>query len=334
MCSLALDLPHRPPMLSSDLVSTSRGGEVIDPELELAIAWQRANPPPPLSSVPLEVARSNYVEAARLLDPAPPTGVDLVEMVIPGPVGGIHAHLYVPEGGEESGVLVWAHGGGWVLGNPASHDHASRRLAAASGQRILSVDYRLAPEHPFPEGQEDVTAAVSWAIDNRSELGAPAIGVGGDSAGALLALVAALESPRGLTCLALCYPALGPELMTDSRRTDDGAWGLNVEDMDYFYEMLLPESQDRSDPRVSPLLTSDVSGLPATVLSIARYDVLHDEGFALSALLEGAGVTVDLLEEDALTHGYIRFGGLSGEVRAAIARFSTSVRATMGNATT
>lgn len=305
---------------------------MIDPELELAIAWQRANPAPPLRSLPLEVARANYVEAAAVLDPSPPEGVDCVEMVVPGPAGGIHAHLYTPDGADQAGIVVWAHGGGWVLGNLASHDHACRRLAAVSGQRILAVDYRLAPEHPFPAGQEDVTAATTWALSAAAELDAPAIGLGGDSAGALLALVAALEAPRGLACLALCYPALGPEIMSESRLTFDGGWGLTNDDMAFFYEALLPASQDRADPRVSPLLAEDVSAAPPTVLSISGFDVLHDEGFALAALLEGAGVRVDLLEEDSLTHGFIRMGGLSAGVLAAIDRFGSAVRSTMEEA--
>ena len=302
---------------------------MIDPELELALSWQRANPSPALHSMPLEEARSRYVEAAVLLDPNPPHDVDRIEMVIPGPAGGIRAHLHTPAGREHAGVVVWAHGGGWVLGNLDSHDHACRRLAAASGQRILAVEYRLAPEHPFPAGQDDVTAAVRWALANAGRLVAPAIGLGGDSAGATLALVAALEAPPALSCLALCYPALGPQIMTASRRTFDDGWGLSGADMAFFYDRLLPESQDRSDPRVSPLLSDEVSMAPATVLSIAGFDILHDEGLALAALLEGQGVRVDLLEERALTHGFIRLGGLSSEVCAAIGRFGASMREMM-----
>lgn len=305
---------------------------MIDPELEQAIAWQRANPAPALRSVPLEAARTNYVEAAALLDPDPPSGVDLVEVVIPGPTGGIQAHLYVPDGAESAGVVVWAHGGGWVLGSLASHDNAMRRLASVSEQRILSIDYRLAPEHPFPAGQDDVTAATRWAVASADELGAPCVGVGGDSAGAMLALVASLEVAEGLSCLALCYPALGPDIMSDSRVAFDGGWGLTIDDMEFFYEMLLPEGQDRSDPRVSPLLSEDVMMAPPTVLSISGFDVLHDEGFALAALLEGAGVTVDLIEEDSLTHGYLRMAGLSTGVRDAIHRFGASMRSMMEDA--
>ena len=317
-----------------NLVSSRRGGVVIDPELELAIVWQRAHPAPSLHSIPVETARSNYAAAAGLLDPTPPDDVALMEMVIPGPAGAIHAHLYTPPGCEGSGIVVWAHGGGWVLGGLTSHDHACRRLASAARLRLLAIDYRLAPEHPFPAGQDDVSTVVRWVVQHAGQLGAPAIGVGGDSAGATLALVAALDDGDGLACLALCYPSLGPDIMSESRKAFDGGWGLTTEDMDFFFERLLPEGHDRSDPRVSPLLTPEVEGVPSTVLSIAGYDILHDEGLALAGMLEGAGVTVDLFDEGALTHGFLRLGGLSAEVRAAIDRFAAAMRSTMERANT
>jgi len=302
---------------------------VIDQELEVAIAWQRANPGPPLGSIPIAAARTNYAEAAALLDPSPPAGVTIDEMVLPGPAGGIPARRYTPPATAASGVLLWAHGGGWVLGGLDSHDHACRRLAVACGQQVLAMDYRLAPEHPFPAGQDDVTAAVRWALAAEDALGTSSIAVGGDSAGAMLALVAALEVGEGLSCLALCYPPLGPGIMTDSRRAFADGWGLSNDDMAFFYDLLLEDDQDRSDPRVSPLLTMAAATAPPTVVSVAGFDVLHDEGMALVGLLEGAGVRVELLDEVALTHGYLRLGGISGGARTAIDRFGGAVRTMM-----
>jgi acetyl esterase len=210
-----------------------------------------------------------------------------------------------------------------------------RHLVEASSQRFVAIEYRLAPEHRFPAGLLDAEAALRWTLDHAGELGgAPGrVGIGGDSAGATLALVAALECARADRSPAfqvLCYPSLGPELMSESHHDFDHDFGLTADDMAYFYEQYLPAGQSHADPRVSPLLTPDLQQAPATILSVAGFDPLRDEGLALGGLLEGSGVQVELLDEPSLVHGFLCLGGIDAG-RAALARLGAAIaRASAG----
>ena len=225
--------------------------------------------------------------------------------------------------------MLWLHGGGWIQGGIESHDGILRHLTEASATRFVAVEYRLAPEHRFPAALNDAEAALAWVLEHAGELGADAerVVAGGDSAGATLALVAALECGREGARLAgqvLCYPALGPELKTASLHDFDHGYGLSGDDMAYFYEQYLAPSQNHADPRVSPLLTADLHEAPPTILTVAGFDPLRDEGMALAGLLEGSGVRVELLDEPSLIHGYLCLGGLpAGE--AAIERLGEAI---------
>jgi acetyl esterase len=223
----------------------------------------------------------------------------------------IAARLYVPYGAPQSGpLLVYFHGGGWVQGSLASHDRACRLLASMSGVRIVSVEYRLAPEHPFPAAAEDALAAYAAVAERHAELGGdPArLALGGDSAGGNLAAVTAQAScaepglPRPAFQL-LIYPALDMSRRTDSRRLFGERFLLTEQSMSWYEEQYVPDPARRSDPRVSPLLAEDLGGVPPAYIATCLADPLRDEGEAYARRLHAAGVPV-ALQRHPLVHGF------------------------------
>lgn len=283
----------------------------------------------PQRAVPVGESRSLYDQATYAFDPAPPEVGATRDLKVPGPVGPLRGRLYEPRAPRGDGLVLWLHGGGWIQGGIQSHDGILRHLTEASATRFIALEYRLAPEHRFPAALDDAEATLRWVLSHATEFGADVerVAVGGDSAGATLALVSALECGRDGARLAgqvLCYPALGPELMTESHHDFDDDYGLTADDMAFFYEQYLAPGQNHADPRVSPLLTPDLHEAPPTILSVAGFDPLRDEGLALAGLLEGSGVPVELLDESSLIHGYLCLGGLpAGE--AAISRLGASI---------
>ncbi len=304
----------------------------LDQEIARALSLSASQDVPRLRDIPLDVARSEYDSSASLLDPDPPVVESIADIEVPGAAGMLGARLITPTDADaSSGLVIWFHGGGWAQGGLTSHEPALRRLAAASGQRFLAVDYRLAPEHPFPAGLDDAEAVLSWCLSDASGLGSSpgSVAVGGDSAGATLALVAAFECARDgfrPAFQVLCYPSLGPDLKTDSLHDFAEGYGLTGDDMSYLYGLYLPKGQSHADPRVSPLLTPDLHEAPPAIIAVAGFDPLRDEGLALAGLLEGSGVEVDLFDESSLNHGFIRMGGVAA-ARSAIERLGSAVSA-------
>jgi acetyl esterase len=233
------------------------------------------------------------------------------KLVLDGPAGSLHGSLYVPEQGTPRGpLLVYFHGGGWVQGSVASHAAACRLLADLSGVRVLSVEYRLAPEHPFPAGAQDALAAYVQAVARHAELDVdPArIGVGGDSAGGNLAAVTAQavcadrELPRPAFQM-LLYPALDMSRKPASRRLFGERFLLTEPSMAWYEEQYVPDPAQRADPRVSPLLADDLAGLPPAYIATCLADPLRDEGEAYAQRLREAGVPV-ALQRHPLIHGF------------------------------
>jgi acetyl esterase len=300
----------------------------LDRDLAVMLERMQSEARPRQRALPLSESRIAYDEACSVLDPSPPGDVEVEELTVAGAAGGLAAWLLRPQGAGD-GLVVWLHGGGWLQGSLRSHEAALRRLAQACSQAVLAIEYRLAPEHPFPAGLDDAEAALRWALSNAGELGADAsrVALGGDSAGATLALVASLECARdvsGAALAVLCYPSLGPELMSESHHDFDHDFGLTADDMAFFYEQYLPAGQSHADPRVSPLLTPDLHHAPPSIVAVAGFDPLRDEGLALAGLLEGSGVEVTLLDEPSMIHGYLRMGG-NAAARSAIERLGAAV---------
>ncbi len=250
-----------------------------------------------------------------------------------GGMDGLPATLYTPVGlPEKSPLLVFFHGGGWVIGTRASHDNACRFLAKHAGVRVLSIEYRLAPEFPFPAATDDALAAFDYAVAKAGDLGAdPArIAVGGDSAGGNLAAVTAQQAvKRGGPAPAfqlLIYPAT--DFAHRYRSQDLFAEDLFLTDvhMKWFEGHYVPEGSDLTDPRLSPLRADDLSGLPPALVVTAGFDPLRDEGEAYAEKLREAGVEVALRRHEDLIHGFINFTGVGTRFREALAETAGALR--------
>lgn len=252
-------------------------------------------------------ARSLLAESCAALGPGPGVGA-VTSLAVPTRGGGVPARLFSPTA-PARGRIVYIHGGGWVLGSLDDFETVARALAARSGFAVLLVDYRLAPEHPFPAGLQDVEDVVFWAADPRSRLpgrDGPLI-VAGDSAGANLATVA-LAAPRARPDVALqllFYPVADCDMDRDSYRAFADGLFLTRADMRWFYGHYAPEPL-WADPRISPLRTPDLAGSPPAFVATAEFDVLRDEAEAYAGRLEKAGVSVALRRYAGLSHGFIR----------------------------
>jgi len=265
----------------------------------------------------------------------PPLPMARVEgLEIPGPAGTIPARLYVPTGAAPtpSPLLVYFHGGGWVIGDLDTHDSICRFLATAAGVLVLSVDYRLAPEHPFPAAAEDAGAAFRWAAANGAELGAdPArIAVGGDSAGGNLAAVTSLLArdgggPRPAMQL-LIYPVTDAVGGQRSRQLFAEGFLLTKADMEWFEAHYLPSGVAHDDPRVSVLHAGDLSGLPPAYVTTAGFDPLRDEGEAYAERMRAAGARVALRRHRGLVHGFANLTAVSPTSRAAMFEAAGALR--------
>lgn len=215
------------------------------------------------------------------------------------------------------GALVWFHGGGWVIGNLESHDACCRDLCAASGATVISVDYRRAPEHAFPTAHDDASAALRWIVDHAVELeiDPTRIAVGGDSAGAHLATVAARRARDAggpeLVLQVLVYPVTdltGEDGAYPSRRDNGSGYVLTWETMEFFRDSYTPDPASRTHPDASPMLAEDLTGLPPALVLTAELDPLRDEGEAYAARLAAAGVETVSTRYDGAVHMFFQMG--------------------------
>jgi acetyl esterase len=261
------------------------------------------------------------------------SSVSAQEIEIPNEVGTMPGRLYVPWGEPESGpLLVYFHGGGWVVGSLDSHDRFCRQLASKAGVRVLSVDYRLAPEHPFPAAAHDAFAAFRFAVERAADLGGDpaAVAVGGDSAGGNLAASACLQAaasggPRPCFQL-LIYPATDIAGTYPSHDAFATGFGLTREDIDWYKDHYCPDVDRRKDPLCSPLLAGDLSGMPPTHIVTAGFDPLRDEGAALAVALRAAGVPIDYREQSDLVHGFAGMSGVGHRFGEAVGEIVGSLR--------
>ena len=303
--------------------------------LDAAAAEAAKNPPPPLDQLPPELVRAGYRAQRQAQDQNAPREVDIRDLSIPGPAGPIPARLYTPHGlAERSGLLVYFHGGGFVIGDLETHDGHCRRMAVWGACRVVSVDYRLAPEHPFPAGHDDALAATKWAFDHAGELGADPrrIGVGGDSAGGNLAASVALdlrEDPaRRLVFQLLLYPATTWSWTTQSRNTLDGPV-LTFDAMRWFERHLAVGDHPHSH-RISPLDAVDLRGVAPALVVTAGHDCLKDEGKAYAERLRHAGIPSDHREYHSLPHDFFVMGDVSPAVSAAARETAQALKDALG----
>jgi len=250
--------------------------------------------------------------------------VSVENITVAGGAGDIPARLYRPRHGEALPLLVFLHGGGFVLCSLDTHDNFCRALAKAGDCAVLSVDYRLAPEHRFPAAYEDVQAGLEWAAANVTALGCDAtrLALAGDSAGGNLAAAAALhaspEVRRVLRHLLLFYPASDPAAAGTSYETFPQTPFLSAEMMRWYWRQYVGEPVNLTDPRVALLRSPDLAGLPPTTIAMAEFDPLRSEVEAFSTALAEAGVDVEARRYDGVSHGFASMVGLIGKARLAI----------------
>jgi acetyl esterase len=289
-----------------------------------------------LHGMGVEEARDSARHEANITGSRPPIPMAQVEKLeMPGHGGPIPARLYVPAnvaGDAAAPLLLYFHGGGWVIGDLDTHDGTCRFLAAAAGATVLAVDYRLAPEHPFPAAVEDAWAAFAWAAANGTRLGIdPArIAVGGDSAGGNLAAVVSLLARAGGGAMPamqlLIYPPTDAAAELPSRRLFAEGFLLTKRDMDLFEQAYLPPGCDAADPRASILLAPDLRGLPPAYVATAGFDPLRDEAEAYALRMREAGVRVALRRHPGLTHNFVNLTAISRTSRAAMLEAAGALR--------
>jgi len=307
-------------------------GQTLAVDTQLMLRLERVVREPSTEGLPLEPGRRLLVKHAVIAGGRQPIGAvrDL-------PVAGRPARLYVPTGAfSPSPLLVFFHGGGWVYGDLDSHDPLCRFLAERSGVRVLSVAYRLAPEHPFPAAYDDAVAAYRWVVENAASLGADVtrLAVGGDSAGGNLAAGTAMEAARvglPLALQLLVYPGTDATTTTASRRLFASGFYLSTEFMDQAVDRYVPDPAQRADSRVSPLLGDVPAGLAPAYVATAGFDPLRDEGEAYARKLADAGVEVELRRFPDQIHGFLSVVGVGRSARAASSEVANRLGAGLGS---
>lgn len=285
-----------------------------------------------LRAAPMSAAERRAGFAALMALARPPAVPGTVEDVrVQGAAGRLPARLYRPaSGGDERGAgLVFFHGGGLVAGDLDTHDGLCRRLSAESGARIVAVAYRLAPEHRFPAAVEDAVMATRSVIGGAAGFGIdPArLGVGGDSAGATLATIAAGAWRTALRVQLLLCPVLDLVTRRPSRLAYGEGFMLDQAVMDRDLADYLPPDQEAADPRVSPIFRGDLAGLPPALIHTAECDPLRDEGFAYAAALAAAGVVVRHTDHAGMIHHFLGLEGVLPAARPALAAIGAELRA-------
>ena len=310
----------------------SRTKKQLDPQAEALLQQMAQMKLPPLHTLTPAQARE-MMRGMAVLSSAPEVVAKVENLTIPGPEGQIPVRIYTPRGDGPFPILVFFHGGGWVLCDLDTHDNLCRSLTNRACCVVVSVDYRLAPEHKFPSAVEDAYAATRWVAENANRVnGDPArIAVGGDSAGGNLAAVAAImardrHGPRLIYQL-LIYPVMDVSSNnTDSHRNYADGYFLTRGDGEWFCDHYLHYKEERSNPSVSPLLTPDLSGLPPALVITAGFDVLRDEGESYAKRLRKAGVSAKCTRYEGMIHGFMSMDGLLNEARNGIEEASAALR--------
>jgi len=297
----------------------------VDPQTQTLLDQFAALGAQTLSSMGVAEAR-RMMEVMSQMRGTPVEVASAVDRCVPGPLGDIPVRVYTPQGTAPFPLLVYFHGGGWVLGSLETHDGICRALAAGAGCVVMSVDYRLAPEHRYPAAAEDCYAATQWAHAHAAELGADAkrLAVGGDSAGGnLAAAVPQMARDRGgppIACQLLVYPATDATTFErPSYRDNATGYLLTTEDMRWFWGHYLGEARARAaEPYCSPLQAKSLTGLPPALVITAEFDPLRDEGEAYAARLEEAGVAARLTRYHGMIHGFFGMGAMIDQANAAV----------------
>jgi acetyl esterase len=292
-------------------------------------------PPPPPDADPVAAARAGT--DAMFVHPAAPDA-DVTTIAIPGSGGDIPARVYRPRGSAgELPVLVYFHGGGFVAGSLDSHDGTARELTTDAQCVTVSVDYRLAPEHPYPAGLDDCCAALEWVAKNAAEVGGDGsrLAIGGDSAGGnLCAAVAIRNRDTGGPDLALqllVYPVIDPSCSSPSMTANGAGYMLTADSMRWMWATYLGGHDPRGDPGAAPVHAASLAGLPPAVVITAEFDPLRDEGEAYAHTLAAAGVPVTVSRYAGQIHGFFSMYALAPAARVATAQAARTLRRAFGD---
>jgi acetyl esterase len=309
----------------------------LDPQLKTMLDQLASLGGPPLSELGVDGARA-FLESMKMLDGPLPELASVDDRTFAGPAGAVPVRIYRPtRESTPQPVLVWFHGGGWVLGSIDLGDHTCATLAKQAGVVVVSVGYRLAPEHPYPAGPDDCYAALEWVAANAGELGVDAerIAVGGDSAGGNLAAVVALlaRDRRGpvLRFQLLVYPVTDALLSYPSIHENGEGYMLTGDAMKWFVELYLGEHGNPKDPRVSPIYAGDLAGLPPALVITAEFDPLRDEGEAYAKRLEQAGVAATSSRYDGMIHGFFGMSAMLDGAKPAVDEAAAAVKAALAS---
>lgn len=291
---------------------------------------------PPLNEMtPAEAREALAATVEETAGDPEPVG-SITNRTIPGPLGDIPIRVYAPEGAGLFPALVYFHGGGWVAGDLEMVDPLCTKLTRRAGAVVVSVDYRLAPEHKFPAPLTDCYSATQWVSDNAAELNVDPrrIAVGGDSSGGnLAAAVSVVARNSGTPDLAfqlLFYPVTNLDYETNSYRANGTGYFLTTDMMRWFWDHYLESEDIGRDIRASPLLVEDASGLPPTFVVTAEFDPLRDEGEAYAELLREAGNDVTVKRYDGQIHGFVTRSGIMDKGKQAIEDAATQMRQALG----
>ena len=305
----------------------------LDPLVKAFLDRAAAIPRPKAWEMPPAMARQSFAGMMQLTGPKDVPVGKIENFTIPGPGGEIRARAYAPvaTAGPQP-TLIYFHGGGFVVGSLESHDGLCRLFAAEGGFKVIAVDYRLAPEHPWPAAVDDAMAALQWIEANSAQLGVDGgrIAIGGDSAGGMLAAIVTQQA-RDKTKLRIVYQMLlfpNTQVGGETSSLAEFAVGYFLERraIEYFSSLYLPPGSDRNSPKVSPLRARDFSGLPPAFVMLGGYDPLHDEGLAYAEKLKAAGVKVTIADYPDMVHCFIYLQTVLSEAHEAVTRAAKAVK--------
>ena len=303
----------------------------LDPKVKEMLDQLAASGIPQFETMSPVEARAAFV-ALLAMQGDPPPVARVENRRIPGPAGDLPIRIYAPDAKGPQPVLVYFHGGGWVIGDLETHDGVCRALANAIPATVIAVDYRLAPEHKFPAAVDDAYAATRWVAEHATSIGVdPArIAVGGDSAGGNLAAVVALmahdSGKPNLVHQLLVYPVTDAAMDTPSYEQNKEGYFLTGSLMIWFWKHYLKAPADREAPYASPLRARDLRNLPPALVITAEFDPLRDEGERYAARLRQAGVPVQLTRYDGIIHGFFGMAAVLPQATLAIEQAATALR--------
>ena len=309
----------------------------VDPVMAAILEGYEARGNLDMGARPIDEVRAEARAGSEMIASAARPEVDAVhDRTIPGSDCDIPARVYRPEGDGPFGICLYYHGGGFTIGDLDSVDHICRAICNRARCLVVSIDYRLAPEHPFPAAVDDAWAGVRWALDRGHEVGGDPsrVVVAGDSAGANLAAVVALRSRDDarpdLVGQVLVYPGVDRTGEYPSSLENGEGYLLTSAMRRFFAEAYLPDGTDLTDWRVSPLLAETHAGVAPALVVTAEYDPLRDEGEAYAEALEAAGVETTLRRYDGMIHGFLGWFGISDVAAAALDDVAAAIEQAIG----